>query len=176
MKRIPSALKHGAFSATAVLPGESRAAFEKLHQELIAEHTPSGALENNIVATIARLVWRKENLGTLRIAENVQSRWSKIGQPTFRTTVMPPTIEIEHQSDKEIATAIDQTKKDFGPYFSLIEVGEAATFDGLAKELDVRERLDSLIDRCLKRLLFLRGLKTISNTSPPNVIGPPSGT
>ena len=31
------ALKHGAYSATAVLPGERRAAFEKLHRGLIAE-------------------------------------------------------------------------------------------------------------------------------------------
>ena len=106
------------------------------------------------MATIARLVWRKENLGTLRIAENVQSRWSKIGEPTFRTTVMPPTIEIEHQSDKEIAAAIDQTKKDFGPYFNLIEVGEAATFDGLAQELDVRERLNSPHRSLSKTLAF----------------------
>ena len=68
--RIPPALKHGAYSATAVLPGESRAAeFEKLHRGLIAELVPSGVLEDDIVMTIARLVWRKQNLATLRIAE-----------------------------------------------------------------------------------------------------------
>ena len=32
--RIPPALKHGAYAATAVLPGESRAAFEKLNRGL----------------------------------------------------------------------------------------------------------------------------------------------
>jgi hypothetical protein len=67
--RIPPALKHGAYAATAVLPGESRAAFEKLHRGLIAEYTPSGVTEDDIVADIARLMWRKQNLGTLRTAE-----------------------------------------------------------------------------------------------------------
>ena len=72
--RIPAALKHGAYSATAVLPGESQAEFEKLHRGLIAELVPSGVLEDDIVLTIARLVWRKQNLTTLRIAEHAQSR------------------------------------------------------------------------------------------------------
>ena len=43
--RIPPALKHGAYPATAVLPGESRAASEKLHPGLIAEYAPSGVHE-----------------------------------------------------------------------------------------------------------------------------------
>ena len=70
------ALKHGAYSATAVLPGESRAAFEKLHRDLIDELNPSGVLEDEIIADMARLVWRKQNLGTLRIAERAQKSWS----------------------------------------------------------------------------------------------------
>ena len=61
------ALKHGAYSAIAVLPGESRAEFEKLRRGLMAEFSPSGALEDHIVMTIAHLTWRKKNLATLRI-------------------------------------------------------------------------------------------------------------
>ena len=63
--RTPPALKHGAYSATAILPGESQAEFEKLHRDTIAEWTPSGVLENDIVMTITRLLWRKQNLDTL---------------------------------------------------------------------------------------------------------------
>ena len=55
--RIPPALKHGAYSATAILPGESQAEFEKLHRDTITEWTPSGVLENDIVMTITRLLW-----------------------------------------------------------------------------------------------------------------------
>jgi len=59
IKKIHPALKHAGYSATALLPGEDRAAFEKLHHALIAEFTPVGALEEDIVADLARLLWRK---------------------------------------------------------------------------------------------------------------------
>jgi len=64
VRKIHPALKHGGYSATALLPGEDPAAFKKLHQDLIAEFNPSGALEDDIVATMARLVWRKQHLST----------------------------------------------------------------------------------------------------------------
>jgi len=73
-RRLHPALKHGAFSATAVLPCESQADFDKLHRDLIAELAPSGVLEDEIVSTIARMVWRKQNLPTLHIAEKAQYR------------------------------------------------------------------------------------------------------
>jgi len=73
-KRHP-ALKHGGYSSTAVLPGENPAEFEELHQALIAELAPTGALEEDIVADIARLVWRKQNLATFRRAEDVRATW-----------------------------------------------------------------------------------------------------
>jgi len=38
------------------------AEFEKLHRDLIAE--PNGLFENDIVATMARVLWRKQNLET----------------------------------------------------------------------------------------------------------------
>ena len=66
MRGVPCQFKsknsvpHGAFSATAILPGEDPAALKELHQKLIAELAPLGALEDDIGWTIARLVWRKE--------------------------------------------------------------------------------------------------------------------
>jgi hypothetical protein len=65
----PPALKHGGYSGVAVLPGEDKVAFEKLHQDLIAELHPNGPLEEDIVMTIARLLWRKRHLGIYRLAE-----------------------------------------------------------------------------------------------------------
>ncbi len=61
-KKSHPALKHGGYAATAVLPGERAAEFEKLHQDIIAELTPDGVIEDGIVATIARLVWCKHYL------------------------------------------------------------------------------------------------------------------
>jgi hypothetical protein len=46
------------------------------------------------------------------------------------------------------------------------EVGEAGTLEGLKKELDVGERLDSAIMRCLKQLLMIRGIKSITAAPP----------
>jgi len=43
--KLPSALKHGVYSAADILPGESRAEFEKWHRQIIAELQPTGPLE-----------------------------------------------------------------------------------------------------------------------------------
>jgi hypothetical protein len=41
VKKLHPAIKHGAYSATALLPGEDSAAFTELHQKIIAELAPS---------------------------------------------------------------------------------------------------------------------------------------
>ena len=68
IKKMHPALKHGGFAQTTVLEGEDPKEFEKLHRDLIAEFAPKGALEDHIIATMARLLWRKENLATNRLA------------------------------------------------------------------------------------------------------------
>jgi hypothetical protein len=73
-KKIHPTLKHGGYAATALLPGEDFAEFEKLHHRLVAEFAPTGPLEADIVATIARLMWRKQHLGTIRCAELARDR------------------------------------------------------------------------------------------------------
>jgi hypothetical protein len=78
------ALKHAGFSATSILPGECAAEFEKLHQGLVAELTPNGGLEDEIVATLARLLWRRSNLATFRIAKLARQRMTQI-----RGTIAP---------------------------------------------------------------------------------------
>ena len=177
------ALKHGAYSATAILPGERRAAFEKLHRDLIAELNPSGVLEDNIVADISRLVWRKQNLGTLRIAERAQKSWSdtltsiRERYLNLRFSIEGQDPEQAEQEREEIRVAKDRVRKELGDTFELVEIGDAATFDGLTKELETKERLDALIDKHVKRLLLVRGLKSVStapSSAPPQrVLGPP---
>ena len=55
-KKLPSALRHGAYSSFEILPGESAADFKRLHRELIAELIPTGPLEEDVVMTLTRLV------------------------------------------------------------------------------------------------------------------------
>jgi hypothetical protein len=62
-----------------------------------------------------------------------------------------------------------QAREEFGETYELAEIGETATVDRLFAGFRVEGRLDALIDKCLKRLLFLRGLKSLSpvSASPP---------
>ena len=62
MPRIPNALKHGIYAATAILPGESVAEFKELHAALIAEWKPVGPSEHEAVLSIAEGMWRKRRL------------------------------------------------------------------------------------------------------------------
>ena len=159
-KKIPFALKHGGYSGVTLLPGEDPAAFEALHKALIAEFTPVGCLEEDIIATMARLVWRKQNLLPYRAAEEMQNWHKALVASQF------PSIDLGRG---ERLMAEEQARKQVGQVYDLLEMGEAATLDHLLCELSVVDRLDALIDRCLKRLLFVRGLKSIarsSSTSP----------
>jgi hypothetical protein len=141
-KKPHTAFRHGAYSATAVLPGEDEEAFRELHQKIIAELAPVGALEEDLVGTIARVLWRKQNLAILRIVEFAREHGVEFRaeRPSFR-----------------MERLLDQTREELGEDYELVEIGETATVGRLLEDLQVEEKLDATIDKCLKRLLFLRG-------------------
>jgi hypothetical protein len=165
------ALKHGGYSTTAILPTESVAEFEKLHRDLISEFVPNGALADDIVATITRLVWRKQNLATFRTAEVARFEYEIVMSREFYRMLPeqtpPPEFrgraEAYGEADAiEIEAIDDVARKELGDdAYKLAIVGEGATVDGLMNDLKVRERLNGMIERCLKRLLFVKGLKSI---------------
>jgi hypothetical protein len=93
-RRFHPALKHAAYSGTTLLPGEDPAAFAKLHAELIGEFAPVGPLEEEIVSSVAHLIWRKQNLSTYRLAEQASNRVSAIYKE-----VSPPMPEFSFPSD-----------------------------------------------------------------------------
>jgi hypothetical protein len=72
---------------------------------------------------------------------------------------------------KKIEAIHDVARKELGDdTYKLAIVGERATIDGLMNDLEVRERLNATIERCLKRLLFVKGLESIlapSSSLPP---------
>jgi hypothetical protein len=170
---IHPAIKHGGYAATAILPGENKAEFEKLHRGLVAELGPNGPFEDDIVGAIARLLWRKQNLRTFRIAEHARDRCAQIRREKipedkvdyeFRmlgtVTRVDPALR-----EAGIQAAEDQIRRELGETYALVEMGEVATIDCLVKELDLQDRLDAAIERCVKRLLMVRGLKSISSAS-----------
>ena len=81
-QRLPPALKHAGYSALDVLPGENRAAFEKLREGLIGELGPVGPSEEDVVVTIARLLWRKARAFS-GLTESVGFSLSGICDSTF---------------------------------------------------------------------------------------------
>jgi hypothetical protein len=53
VKKFHPALKYAGYSATGLLPGEDPAAFEELHQDLIAELQPDGPLVHSCLGYLA---------------------------------------------------------------------------------------------------------------------------
>ena len=174
------ALKHGGYSGTSLLPGEDPAAFEKLHAGLIAEHAPAGPLEDDIVATLARLIWRKQHLSTYQLAERAKGRVSAIRSelvphPRYDFPSLPILGEMPDPEEVRAAehAAEEQARKELGKsVWELVEMDDDVTIDHLLSELSLVERLDGMIDRCIKRLLLVRGLKSISS-SPSKASSPP---
>jgi hypothetical protein len=183
---LPPALKHAAYSATNILPGENAAEFAKLERDLIAEFGADGALENQILADMSRYVWRKRNLATFRIAQLAQARWEEIEYEKV------PHDKIEYMGipmlggekviervdpvvrDAALRAAKVQAHKELGEAYGLIEIGDTATIDHLMKELEIQDRLDAKIERCIKQLLLVRGLKSVSSRSSTAASQPPA--
>jgi hypothetical protein len=167
MKKRFAAIKHGAYSAMTILPGESAAEFEQLHQQLICEWNPNGVLETETIAALARLLWRRKNLSTFRSAELARKRMREIRDAVIPTIGTPKSDERGERTFTESwRAAKTQACKELGVLYDLVEMGEAATIEGLTRELEVQDRLDGMIERCLKRLLMARGLKSMSIRSP----------
>lgn len=178
---IPPALKHGGYSGMTLLPGEDPAAFEKFHRDIVAEYNPVGRSEEDIVEDIARLMWRKQNLSTYRLAEYARTKraaiYAHLSPPSGDWVLMKRLGEKEETRSPEELRALrkqadEKVQNELGPALELVEIGDVATVDYLLNELSIRERLDSLIDRKLKQLLFVRGLKSLS--LPSSAVSPPA--
>ena len=179
LNKVHPALKHAGYSATTLLPGEDPAAFEKLHRALIHEFAPVGTLEEEIVADMARLTWRKQNLATFRIAQLAQKRHHEINAEKVPALIFADDedyLAAQEARREGYRAAKEQAQQELGDTYELIDIGEPATIKGLMDELDIKERLDSLISKCLKQLLMARGVKSLSaapsSVPTPQISGP----
>jgi len=198
VKKSHPALKHGGYAATVVLPGESVAEFEKLRRDLVANFTPNGALEEDIAADLAGRLWRKQNRATFRTAEVARQHYNAIVSREFDKLRASDLTEEEKEEEKEslawygmteetelrrkamlaerekaIRAADDIARNELGDMYELAKMADTVTVACLMEDLAVEERLDAAIDKCLKRLLLVKGLKSISASSssaPPNRI------
>jgi hypothetical protein len=156
------ARKHGAYSESILLPGEDPAAFKRLHSDLIAEFAPIGALEDDIVLTIAQHVWRKQNLATYRMAERGKAQLAALQPPPESLA----RLSLTEDNYAELSAKEDELRRELGESWELVEMGSVSTIDYAMKESIIIDRLDGMIDRCLKRLLLVRGLKSIASSEP----------
>jgi hypothetical protein len=168
--RIPPALKHGCYSGLTLLPTEDQTAFDKLHRDLIDEYHPEGRSEEMIIAKLAHLMWRSENLAIYRFAEHARdlhsSIYSKLHPPSKWEMPLMIQPEVETRSPEELKTlrkeADQQVQRELGPALELVEIGSVAEPDHLLAEMSLIERLEGMIARCLKQLLLVRGVKSMS--------------
>jgi hypothetical protein len=119
-RKLSSALKHGAYCTSSLLPGEDVAAFEKLHRDLVKEFAPTGALEEDIVVTMARHVWRKRHLGTYRNAQIARERYSIIEAEKRLRRDDVPELEMSR-------AAAAQVRNELGDTYDRIMLGETPT-------------------------------------------------
>jgi hypothetical protein len=175
-RKLPPALKHAAYSSLGLLPGENAAAFRKLHKDLISQYAPVGPLEDDKVATIARTLWRKQNPQPFRVREYAVGRLAAIRREKGAT---PHEITFPNYWGDDIRDLVDdprdpeelqaayraaeeQARKELGSAYKLIELGEIATIDGMMKELDVLDRFDAKIAKCVKELWYMQGFRSTS--------------
>ena len=163
---VPPALKHGVYAGMALLPGEDPDEFEKLHKRLIEDLAPVGPLEEEIVANMAHLIWRRQNLSSYRLAGLAKQGISNIHYELVPRNEYFVSLGQDSRDPEEVKaaekSADEKAQKELGRFYDLAKLGDVATIDYLQNELSLIDRLDGMIDRCIKRLLLVRGLKSIS--------------
>jgi hypothetical protein len=165
--------KHGGYSTRRAVPGEREADFKKLKDEVIDELKPTGALEHDVVDTIGWLLWRKQNMGVFRVAEQLRQIRDQFIDDAYRqrnvdrgfgAPLCPGEAEdTAKRKEAERAGEAEARKKIGRDQYEWIE-SEAATVVGLLKDVELEERLNASIYRCIKQLLALRGVKSLPSS------------
>ena len=166
-RSIPPALKHGAFSGMGLLPGEDASAFKKLRSDVVAEYLPVGRHEEYLVDTIARLLWRKQNLEIYRLANEARRRHLEIRAELAPKSGLLTLDDLRDPDDVRRAEKLadEKARKELEWAWKLVESGDLLTIECLERELALVERIERMIVQSLKQLLYVRGLKSLSSPS-----------
>ena len=81
-RKYLNAVKHGAFSSVAILPGEDPDEYHALVEAFCNEWNPEGATEIDAIYTLTNCVWRKRRIRKF-IAERVELRSLDPDHPAF---------------------------------------------------------------------------------------------
>ena len=170
-RRTSSVLKHGAYGM-GLLQGEDPAAFEKLHKELVADYSPIGVLEEEAIWTMARIVWRRRHMDTFGAAQRAWERYDRIESrqrsEMAKELMQSYTVssELPPEAQKELRENVEkEAREELGDDYKFIEAGRDATLDSIMEKFAVEARLDAMLDVCVKRLLHLRGLTSLTSSA-----------
>ncbi len=176
--RVPSALKHGIFSGIGLLPTENSAKFRKFKKQIFAELGLVGPSEEDIGDKIVCLQWRLKNLFTYELAKRAKQRhrsiYAQFDPPQYEPYMLAPLIdpdyhEPEPPSPEELAArrkaADERAKAELGDAIELVELGDVVTYEFLQKQLAILEQLEGNITRAYKKLLYVRGIKSMSSST-----------
>jgi hypothetical protein len=164
------ALRHGLYSALSVLPGEDYAAFQKLSQQLIDEYAPNGVSEVELVRNLARLFWRKQHLTTYHLADLAQRYCEDVVEKRMRElSGRSPLAKDVEARERRVSRAREEVEREvreeLGPQGDLLDFTQ--DHESMMRDLAVHEKVDAMIARTIKQLLFLKGLKTVAGLGPP---------
>jgi hypothetical protein len=134
-------------------------------------------------------MWRRQNLSTYGLAECARREHSRIYaclsppfepwvqpfEPLLLSGVQPPKRRSPEELDALREKADKEAQVQLGEALELVEAGDVTKTDHLLNELSIMERLDQMIDRCLKQLLLVKGLKSISSPSAETLRTPRIG-
>jgi hypothetical protein len=153
----------------AILPGEDQAEFEKLYRDIITDLRPDGPLEDDAVAQVALLLWRKQNLSIYRKAEIARRLCNVSVEPRGAYSVRAPDMEeiVAAECSSAVQAEEQSAREELGEDYELVAAGEIATRSRLEEELKLGANLDGHIERCLKRLLHVKGIKSLSAAPVP---------
>jgi hypothetical protein len=143
--------------------------FTKHQKDIIDEFRPNGPVEHDIVMTIARALWRKQNLATFETAQLVKFRYRQIIDEELKSRGISSSHSQmfvhreENQAPLEEAwrAAQMQARSELGDSCEYRD-DDFGTIDRLMKDLEVVQRLDAVVDKCVKRLLMVRGVKALA--------------
>lgn len=175
-KKFPPAFKHGGYARTILFPGEDQAAYKRLYDGIVAEFAPVGPVEEDIVKELADNVWRKQNLRIFRVAKLARYQYDAFFdhcRPKPLPMLMPAWgVEEDTRSPEQIRALEEAAKQRAREELSevslqLVEMGEEITIEHYMAELTVLDRINANIDRCIKRLLMVRGAKSMSLSPSP---------
>ncbi len=98
--KSPPALKHGAFSAAKILPGEDPKEFAKLLADVKAELRPSGPIEDEYVLSIACALWRKRRLAIFQKAAHARKLYGPIFEHADKPGWDEEAAQLRHMMNK----------------------------------------------------------------------------